>query len=111
MQSYTLKHPKTLEIMPLIETIKKMTENDKVPFDPNPILKILISFEEHFEGRPDPLQIPNFTNIHWKLLEKQQNSGFIISPDLKEMITKHRTNLKPLSKMETMMEELFINAY
>jgi hypothetical protein len=97
--------------MPLIETIKKMTENDKVPFDPNPILKILISFEEHFEGRPDPLQIPNFTNIHWKLLEKQQNSGFIISPDLKEMITKHRTNLKPLSKMETMMEELFINAY
>ena len=111
MHAYTLKHPKTQEIMPLIETIKKMTENDKVPFDPNPILKILISFEEHFEGRPDPLQIPNFTNIHWKLLEKQQNSGFIISSDLKEMITKHRSNLKPMSKMETMMEELFINSY
>jgi hypothetical protein len=111
MQAYTLKHPKTQEIMPLIETIKKMTENDKIPFDPNPILKILISFDEHFEGRPDPPQIPNFTNIHWKLLEKQQNSGFIISPDLKEMITNHRSNLKPQSKMETMMEELFINAY
>ena len=111
MQAFELKHPKTQEIMPLIETIKKMTENDKVPFNPEPILKILISFEEHFNGRPDPPQIPNFTNIHWKLLEKQQNSGFIINTDLKEMIAKHRSSLKPLSKMETMMEELFINAY
>jgi hypothetical protein len=110
MQVYTLKHPKTLAIVPTIEALKKLTENNKIPFDPNPIMKILISFEEHFEGR-EPDQIPNFMSIHWKLVEKQASNGFIISPEIRTEIRNHRSSISPLTKMDLMMEEMFVNAY
>ena len=111
MQAFTLKHPKTLAIIPTIESVKKLTENDQNPFDPNPIMKVLVSFEEHFEGRPDPPVIPNFLSIHWKLVEKQVSSGFIINPKIQDEINKHKSSLAPISKLEQMMEEMFVNAY
>jgi hypothetical protein len=109
--AFTLKHPKTLAIIPTIEAVKKLTENDENPFDPDPIMKVLVSFEEHFKGKPDPPQIPNFLSIHWKLVEKQKSNGFIISPKIQEEINKHRSSLAPISQMEHMMEEMFVNAY
>jgi len=109
--TFTLKHPKTLAIMPTIEALKKQTENDEKPFNPNPILKVLVSFEEHFKGRPDPIQIPNFMSIHWKLVERQVANGFIISSEIRDIIKKYRESLQPLTDMERMMEEMFVNAY
>ena len=110
MQTITLKHPKTLDVIPTIEALKKLTENDKVPFDPNPIMKILVSFEEHFDGR-EPPQIPNFMSIHWKLVEKQTSNGFIISPEIRTEIRNHRSSMSTPTKMDLMMEEMFVNAY
>jgi len=109
--SFTLTHPKTLAIIPTIEALKKYTENDQKPFDSDPIMKVLVSFEEHFKGKPDPPSIPNFLSIHWKIVEKQVSSGFIISPEIKSQIDMHRSSLSPISKLEQMMEEMFVNAY
>jgi hypothetical protein len=109
--TFTLNHPKTLAIIPTIEALKKKTENDEKPFNPNQIMKVLASFEEHFKGRPDPTQIPNFMSIHWKIVERQVANGFIISPEIRDLINKHFQSLPPLTNMEQMMEEMFINAY
>jgi len=111
MQTLTLNHPKTLAILPTIEALKKKTENDEKPFDSNPIMKVLVSFEEHFKGRPDPPQVPNFMSIHWKLVERQVANGFIITPEIRKLIKDHRATLTPLNEMERMMEDMFVNAY
>ena len=111
MQSYNLTRDVTKAIIPTIEALKKLTENDKVPFNPDRILKVLVSFEEHFEGKPDPPMVPNFYSIHWKIVERQQKNGFVITPEIRSEINKHRLTIKSLTNMEEMMEEMFVNAY
>jgi len=111
----TLKitQPKLLEIIPIINSLKKSTKNENVPFDDTKILQILSSFESHFENHGFPSKVPNFLSIHWKIVEKQANNGFIITPEIREQIKAHRSSSEVLntSNLDNKLEDIYVNSY
>jgi hypothetical protein len=90
-----LTHPAVLIANAYIMALHESTKNDAMPFNPDIIFKLLVSFEDHLKSREstNPMPVPDFINIIYTLVEEQALTGFIISPSLREVIDKHRETM------------------
>jgi hypothetical protein len=87
-------NPDVLSTYASVLALIESTKNDIVPFNPNIITKLLVSFEDHLKSiSPKTMPVPDFKNMLYILIEEQVSSGFIISPSLKNIINNHRITM------------------
>ena len=94
VRAVEFSHPETLSTYAIVLALIESTKNDAVPFNPNIITKLLVSFQDHLALiAPRTMPAPDFKNMLYTLIEDQVNSGFIIFPSLKSIIDAHRMTM------------------
>ena len=107
LKLFTITNPDILNVYPTLLALTESTKNDLVPFNPEIMLKILVSFQNHLESiAPMTMPAPDFENMIYTLAEQQK--GFIISPSLREIIDTHRQKNKK-NQLEIILEKMLIH--
>jgi hypothetical protein len=88
-------NPDVLSVYPSVLALTETTKNDSVPFNPNIITKLLVTFEDHLKSiKPVKLAAPDFKNMFYTLIEEQAQNGFLIPLSLKDEMTSYRKTMK-----------------
>jgi len=107
LKAVEFTNPDVLSIYPSVLALTESTKNDSVPFNPDIITKLLITFQDHLESiKPVKLSAPDFKNIFYTLIEEQSVKGFIIPSTLKEEMNSYRKIMKSNSldlKLQTFL--------
>lgn len=84
-----MSHIYTLEYYTiLVRAYAESSKNEKVPFDPTVMLKIIKNFKELLIINSSPPY--NFYNLLYLIMEEQEQNGFILTSFLKRIIRSHR---------------------
>lgn len=94
---YTLEYYTTL-----VKAYAESSKDEKVPFDPTVMLKIIKNFKELLTINSAPPY--NFYNLLYLIMEEQEQNGFRLSSFLKKIIRSHR-------KRNPVSPEMIINQF
>ena len=110
LRAVEFTNPNVLSIYPYVIALTETTKNDSVPFNPDIITKLLITYQEHLESiKPVKIAAPDFKNMFYTLIEEQALRGLVIPQSLKDEIKDYRKTIK-ISDLDLKLQTFLIHS-